>query len=405
MTDPEPIDAEFEPLDVTPAGESAIRPPAQRRPLYRRHVTLAELGLGMVLAAVGGAVFAVAATGGNSGAATGTLAREIDALAVRSATVDSTVASLAARVEEQTVALSARDVRDLALRSDIAAVDRQLAALVGAAPSASPSSSPLASLLARLDALESAVAQDAATPRTTGQLRRAVMDLSADVAALSEAQASLRSAFDRRQQAVASLEDAIERIDEELAGVRDRATPQAVAIAIPPPAAQSSAARSRMLRALSAIETLSREGKPFQSEHGKLAALLPRDRDVAALKDLARRGAPSLAQLRETFEVTARDSLRLAAQQPDDGWNWLRTTVTGDGMIDRTNTYEFTEEQIRQARRSLELGDAKGAAIAVGAIPGPAAETFRSWRDDAMRRADMSERLTALGARLGRKPA
>lgn len=408
MAEPEPIDAEFEPVGVAPVEDAALRPPAQRRPFHRRPVTLAELGLGVVIAAVGGAVVAMAATGGSSGAATGTLAREIDTLAARAETVDSAVASLSARVEEQTVALSARDVRELALRGDIAALDRQLAALAGVQSSGDPSANPLGNLLARLDAVEAAIAQDATSPKTTGQMRRALMDLSADVAALSEAQAALRSAFDRRQQAVAELEDAIERAGDEITGLRNavaRTASEATTIAMRPPAASTAANRSRMLRALSAVETASREGKGFQRELNELAALLPRDRDVAALKAMAGDGAPSLPQLRESFETAARSSLRLAAQQPDDGWNWLRTTVTAEGTIDRMGAYEFTEEQLRQARRSLELGDARGAAIAVGAIPGPAADSFRSWSEDAMRRSELTEHLANLATRLGRKPA
>lgn len=408
MAEPEPIDAEFEPVGLAPADDSALKPPAQRRPIYRRQATLAELGLGMLLAAVGGAVVAVAATGGNSGAATGTLAREIDTLAARTARMDETVAGLSARVEEQTVAISARDVRELALRGDIEALDRQLAALAGLQPSGDPSANPVGALLDRLAAVEAAVEQDAASPRTTGQMRRALMDLSAQVAALSEAQATLRSAFDRRQQAVAELEDAIEQIDEDLKSVagsvaRQTARTTPAAMQTPPPA--TAASRSRMLRALAAVETLAREGRPFRKEHAELAALAPRDRDVLALKELARTGAPSLADLRASFDVSARTALKVAAQQPDDGWNWLRTTVTGDGLIDRMDSYEFTEEQLRQARRSLDLGDARGAAIAVGALPEPAAEAFRSWKEDALRRAEVSERLSSLGARLGRKPA
>jgi hypothetical protein len=407
MAEPEPIDAEFETLGVEPAGHAVQRPPAQRRPFHRRHVTLAELSLGVVLAAVGGAVVAVAATGGNSGAATGTLAREIDMLAAQTAQMDAAVAGLSTRVDEQTVALSARDVRDLALRGDIEALDRQLAAVAGLKPAGDPSANPVGALLARLAAVEAAVAADAASPRTNGQMRRALMDIQAEVAALEEAQSTLRSAFDRRQQAIASLEDAIENVDTDLKALtaETRRTAQTAAVSLASPPATTAASRSRMLRALASVETVAREGKSFRKEHAQLAALLPRDRDVAALKDIAKDGAPSHAQLRASFEVSARDALRVAAQQPDDGWNWLRTTVTGDGLIDRTDKYEFTEDLLRQARRSLELGDARGAAIAVGAIPGTAADAFRGWREDAGRRADLSERLTNLGERLGRKPA
>ena len=79
--DPEPIEAEFEPSSPPRPHQKTRRKRSYAPPPFRsRTVTLPALLLGCTAAAILGAVMAIVVVGANSGASTGTLAREIDAL-------------------------------------------------------------------------------------------------------------------------------------------------------------------------------------------------------------------------------------------------------------------------------------------------------------------------------------
>jgi hypothetical protein len=397
MTDPEPIDAEFEPADDAPLNQPVRHSRRSRSPLLRP-VTFLELGLGVVLAAVGGAVVGIVATGRDSSASTGTLAREIDkllagqeALVARADETTSRLVEIRAQIEAQSEDLADNAVRDQTARADIAALDRQLTELVAGVSAEARSGNPLAAVLDRLAVVEDQIAQEDAAPRTTSQMQRSVKALTAQVQQLSDSHAALSTTLEQRQLAVAVLEAEIDRLNDALA-----ARSASAAAPAPPAAAETTAAtsRSRLINALASVEALASEGRPFAQEYGALLSLLPKDKDVAALKDASRRGAPALGQLRADFDLAAADALRLAATRPDDGWNWLRTAVAGAQTPDKSELLALSERQVRLSRRALEAGDVRAAIAAIDP-----AGAFKDWRARAVRRAELSDRLRALNTR------
>jgi hypothetical protein len=389
------IDADFEPASAeTRARRRSRDEPGPRR---SRGVTLPELLLGCCAAAIGGAVTAIAVGGAGSGAATGPLAVEMSGLkrtqAEQAERTEAAVADLVAlrtRINAQAGRVDAGEAADAGLRAEIAALSAQISTLAGAGAAPQPGGTaatltPLGSLMARIDRVEAELAADAAQPQTLGQMQHALADLSARVAALDGANAVLSETLEQRTAAAARLEaelaEARARIDALGAGaVRPAAMPS-------PSGAPSPDAGGARMEALALLEAAAERGLPFPGQQRRLAALSPGDASVAALSDIARTGAPTLEQLRRQFDPLARPVEAKAAELADDGWNWLRTSVSGVAI-------EPTVERDAAAaiRQALARGDLAGAARA--ALPA----RFREWRGAALRRIDLDARLARLKA-------
>jgi hypothetical protein len=133
--EPEPIEAEFEPTgQEAEAHKRSFAPP----PLRSRAIRLPELLIFSGAASVLGAVMAVVVTNANSGASTGTLAREIDGLnraqtelTLRADQTSADVVMLRSRLDAQAEKLARQDADEAALRSEIATVAGQISALSG----------------------------------------------------------------------------------------------------------------------------------------------------------------------------------------------------------------------------------------------------------------------------------
>jgi hypothetical protein len=330
------------------------------------------------------------------------------------------VFELRARLDAQSDRLDRQDAGELALRGEIAAVTNQVSALSGAsagagepAPGATANNSPLGALLARIGALERTVENDAEAPQTTRQMQRVVSSLENQVAALEAANVRLSTALDQRQAALTALANGIETLSAEVRVLRGEAAasqkfgmdmgvlrkPAVDLSAAPPGNATASAADARAIRALASLEAVAHRGAAFLPQQQALAALLPQDADVAALGGIAPRGAPTLDQLRRDFDVAAQTAGRLLADNPDDGWDWLRASVPATSNR-ATTAAEAGAALIRQAKRSLESGDVQASIKAVDSLPPRAAAAFTAWRDKALRRVDLEQRLAGLNRRL-----
>ena len=114
----------------------------------------------------------------------------------------------------------------------------------------------------------------------------------------------------------------------------------------------------------------------------------------------ARAGVPTLSQLRSDFTAASDHALRLATDESDDGWNWLRTAFVGVVEFEPSPTVATGQDIIRNARRQLDIGDVQGAAEAIAAISGDAASAFQTWQAQAQQRAALDTRLRNLNARL-----
>lgn len=413
--EPEPIDAEFEPASGPAPSQPKRTGP---RPFRSRSATLQETLIASVLASVLGAVVAIIVSNASSGAPTGTLAREIDnlvrgqtELAVRADRAAADVVSLRSRLDAQGERLDQQNATEALLRSDLAALTGQLSAISGAGDGVAPADSaaaksPLGVLLGRINRLEGIIADDKTAPETTREVQRAIADLSSQVAALDLANNTLVTAFDRREAALAALETGMQTMAADLNAMRGgkpmptRATTSVAQAAAAPPPILAATARSQAIRALSALEAAARGNRPFAREHQALAALLPDEIDLINMADSARTGVPTLSQLRSDFATAADRATRIATDESDDGWNWLRTAFVGVVDFEPSPTVATSRDIIRNARRQLDLGDVRGAVEAVTGIAGKAGAAFSTWRTQAEKRAALDQSLRALNVRL-----
>lgn len=413
--EPEPIDAEFEPANGPEPARTRRTGP---RPMRSRAATLPQLIVSSLLAAVMGATVAIVVSNASSGAPTGTLAREIDTvtrgqdeLLARVGQAASDVVSLRARLDAQGERLDQQNVTEASLKAEIAALTSQLAAVTGAGDGAASATtdaakSPLGILLGRINRLEGIVDNDKTAPETTREVQRAIADLSSQVAELDLANSTLVAAFDRREAALAALETGMQSMAADISTLRGGKPPAqpplAVAQATPAPITPilAATARSQAIRALSQLESAARSDKPFSREHQALAVLLPEERELADMAEAARTGVATLAQLRERFLAAGERARRLAVDESDDGWNWLRTSFAGVVEFEPSPIVTTNGDVIRNARRLLDFGDVRGAIEALTGVKGMASEAFRAWRIEAVKRAALDESLRGLNARL-----
>lgn len=411
--EPEPIEVEFEPA----SGPEPARPRRTGpRPMRSRGVTFVQLLITGIVASTLGATVAIIVSNASSGAPTGTLAREIDALvrgqadlSARAQQAAADVVALRTRLDAQGERLDQQNVVEAGLRTDLVALTNQLSAISGAGDGAAPADStaaksPLGVLLGRINRLESIVENDKTAPETTREVQRAIADLSAQVAELDLANNTLVAAFDRREAALAALESGMQTMATDVAAMRGgRPAPARSAeavVATAPAPILAATARSQAIRALSALEAAARGDRPFAREHQALATLLPDEPGLAGLAESARVGVPTLAQLRADFTAAAEEAHRLATDESDDGWNWFRLTFAGVVSFEPTQMVAANEDVIRNARRRLDIGDVRGAAEAVTTVSGKAGAAFKPWQAKAGKRAALDENLRDLNARL-----
>ncbi|MEZ5937953.1 MAG: hypothetical protein R3C52_07010 [Hyphomonadaceae bacterium] len=413
--EPEPIEVEFEPAGNQAAAEAAARPHPARR---SRSVTIYELIAACAFCILASVLAARVVAGAEMQPTSGAVLRDLQAidstqtqLTARADQASSEVVALRSRLESQIERISAMETADAELRTEIRELSGQISALIGAGdgapvPGATSAASPLGALLARINKIENTIEDDAAAPTTTRQTQRVLRDLQDQVAALEDADTRMTASLNRRQAALAALEDGLSQLNGEFAALRQT---QALSPAGDTPSALSAddravilaaAGQSRTIRALTALESAARSGRSFAGPHQALAALIPGDPDVEAMRETARRGAPTVAELRSDFERPAKRAARLAAEQNDGGWNWLRSSISGVVTVRTSDLESRAAELIRVARRALDAGDVRAALNAVDAIPGAPGKAFSDWRARAEVRARLETQMQSLSARL-----
>src|SRR5690606_26894422 len=88
--------------------------------------------------------------------------------------------------------------------------------------------------------------------------------------------------------------------------------------------ARTAGTAARASYAVVAASEASRSSGPFEQAHAALAALLPDDANVAALAPLARVGAPTRSELRDSFARLDNEIVRAAHQAQAGAGFWGR---------------------------------------------------------------------------------
>ncbi len=318
-----------------------------------------------------------------------------------------------------------------------------------------PAVSPLQRLSNRLSTLETRLAEDTETPTTTGQLRRTVKELTDRVNAAEAADADLSRALDNRAEALAALqtglftatksisdlEDQVVRMGEdtrkpaaedaagaasqidalkaEIAALRAAAaekpatpplaeSPATTEIASPEDAIPSDDGDTERARlgeaslALAKVETDAARGKPFPSAWDRLKAALPDNDDVNDIRAISRTGAPTLGELRTSFDAASKPVLEsLGKETKGDGWDWARQAFGGVVNVRRTDA-EDDSPVSRLARMDAAIadGDLAAALKEVDALEGEPADALSAWKKDAQTRLTFDATTNAISQQI-----
>ena len=251
----EPIDAEFEPAQ----GPDPSEPKPAKSGVGM--ATVAAWSIGAALA--GGSIGVIGAGASNidtSKFAPSEIRTDVESLTAQQAdvtdkldkaweTLSVTEARLDGQVEAINAKLAARAESEELLRDEFEALIAQLDVLVGSdiqeasaddageiasengegdveadatTTEVAPSRPPLQRLIERITYLEARLAETDQSPETTGQLKRALTDVSARLDAVETADQEFQRAMDKREEALASLQSGLFNANQAIAEIDDR---------------------------------------------------------------------------------------------------------------------------------------------------------------------------------------
>lgn len=168
--------------------------------------------------------------------------------------------------------------------------------------------------------------------------------------------------------------------------------------------ARSAATAARASYAVVAASEAARSSGPFEQAHAALAALLPNDPNVAALQPLARTGAPTRVELRDSFERLDTEIVR-AARQSQAGagfWGRIQAALAQWIVIRRAGAGDTPEGIVERAGQALD-GDRLAQAIEeLNSLPAAPKRVAQPWINDAQRRLEIDQRLAAIRQELSR---
>ncbi len=429
----EPIDAEFEPAE----DQSGVKQSADADDALSE-VKSSGPGWGALattgaFASLAGAAMAIVATG-SSGVDTAKFApseiqtdvRKIEQiqndLNQRVQKIWGTVSELEARqvgaTETLEDALDARKLGEEELRAELTDLTAQLEFLLGPAelsPDATNAAqsdpnngaedgeavapttpAPLQHLMNRITTLEARLEEGDETLQTPKQLQLAVKAIENRIEILETADEDLKRASQIRAEALAALQTQLQaanltlkslKDDVEGLGAADVREPTAAPATIKPgqpdekaeSAAPSDSSTKKMAEASLALANLEADadrGKPFSSALDRLIQVMPDDKDVLAIRPIARRGAPTLAALTNSFEEQKKPLLKRAkTSNGNDGWGWIRQALdgvvevrktSGEGVSDTSLLHQMSKQlEARDLAAAIELGEQLDQSVSV----------------------------------------
>lgn len=248
---------------------------------------------------------------------------------------------------------------------------------------AANSAEALTGLTVRLDALE---AVDTSGEATAAELARALGAVAERVTSLETRLADLQSDLVRSSGGTTELTSLIERMRNDEAAVRAKAE-----------ASESSADAAL---ALSAIEAASRRGSDFESDYRKLRAIMPRSAAVRTLGQVASTGAPTLAELQQSFGKASAKARAAIPAEKQGALGWLNS-LFGDAVTVRGDDSEEAGAAVivSRAGTALDAGDLDQAVSLLEGLDGAPAAAMADWTQSANRRITLEAGLETL--RLG----
>lgn len=252
-----------------------------------------------------------------------------------------------------------------------------------------PASTDAAQLDARLDAIEAVMnaplaiaasgdAGDAGTAARVFALQSGLRDVETRLSAMPSTSE------------VSALVTEVRRLQEELPAVAAEA--------------RSAATAARASYAVVAAAEASRSSGPFEQAHASLAALLPNDPNVIALAPLARQGAPTTIELRDSFARMDNDIVR-AARQSQAGagfWGRIQAALAQWIVIRRAGSGDAVDDIVERADQRLQAGRLDQAVAELNRLPAAPKRVAQQWINDAQRRLEIDTRLAAIRQELSR---
>ncbi len=154
--------------------------------------------------------------------------------------------------------------------------------------------------------------------------------------------------------------------------------------------------------ATAALLEAAQTSRPFSPELSQVEHLLPDSPDVAALRDLARTGAPTRAVLAADYDDAASGAIA-AASKPGKNASLLqhmRYAVSSIVTVRRVGDAKgnTADAILARSQRLAEEGDLEGALTELAKLPPAARTAMTPWADRARARVEIDRRLANIRA-------
>jgi hypothetical protein len=250
---------------------------------------------------------------------------------------------------------------------------------------AAPQSAALQQRVKALEDVVNAPLDSSGTPMTGG-------DTVARVIALQNGLRDVEGQLSRipSSDQVAQLVTEVRGLQEQLPAVAEQARTASVA--------------ARAAFAVAAASDASSHSGPFDQSYASLQALLPDDPNVLALAPLARTGAPTRGELRNSFDGLDTDIIRAAteAQAGAGFWGRIQAMLAQWIVIRRAGEGDTPNGVVERANQRLAADDLAGAISELNHLSGRPRLVAQPWINNAQRRLEIDTRLAAIRTTLSR---
>jgi hypothetical protein len=169
--------------------------------------------------------------------------------------------------------------------------------------------------------------------------------------------------------------------------------------------AKSATDAARAAYAVSAATDASRSSGSFEQAYGALKAVLPEDRDVAALAALSKKGAPTRDELTDDYAKIELDMIRASRASAVGGgmWGQVQASMAQFVVVRRVDARNDTGDLVEDASRRVRANDLEGAVARLSKLDGAAGKLIAPWLEKAKARVEIDQRLAAIRTQLSRK--